>query len=251
LKLAYLGSGSKGNSALFEAAGTCVMLDCGFTLREADRRMARLGFSPQDLAGVLVTHEHSDHFAGVARLARRHSIPVWLTHGTARGGDLEGVDVRWVNAHESFTVGALSISPMPVPHDAREPCQYVFSDGEKRAGVLTDVGHATPHIIQSLGGVDVLLLECNHDLEMLMNGPYPHRLKRRVKGALGHLSNCQAAQLLGNLDQTRLRQIFALHLSDTNNTPALAKDALAEARSRAGIDIEIVDQEAGLAWYQL
>jgi phosphoribosyl 1,2-cyclic phosphodiesterase len=251
LKLAYLGSGSKGNAALFEGAGTCVMLDCGFTLKEVDRRMDRLGFKAESLDGILVTHEHSDHFSGVARLARRHGIPVWLTHGTARGGDLEGVDVRWVNAHEPFTVGGLSISPMPVPHDAREPCQYVFSDGQRRAGVLTDVGHATPHIIQSLGGVDVLLLECNHDLEMLVNGPYPHRLKRRVKGALGHLSNCQAAGLLEALDQSRLRQIFALHLSDTNNTPALARDALAAARARAAIDVDIIDQEAGLDWYCL
>jgi phosphoribosyl 1,2-cyclic phosphodiesterase len=251
LKLAYLGSGSKGNAALFEGAGTCVMLDCGFTLKEVDRRMDRLGFKAESLDGILVTHEHSDHFSGVARLARRHGIPVWLTHGTARGGDLEGVDVRWVNAHEPFTVGGLSISPMPVPHDAREPCQYVFSDGQRRAGVLTDAGHATPHIIQSLGGVDVLLLECNHDLEMLVNGPYPHRLKRRVKGALGHLSNCQAAGLLEALDQSRLRQIFALHLSDTNNTPALARDALAAARARAAIDVDIIDQEAGLDWYCL
>jgi phosphoribosyl 1,2-cyclic phosphodiesterase len=251
LKLAYLGSGSKGNSALIEASGTRIMLDCGFTLKEVARRLDRLGTGPESLDAILVTHEHSDHFAGVARLARRHGIPVWLTHGTARGGDLEGVDVRWVNAHEPFTVGALTICPMPVPHDAREPCQYVFSDGDKRAGVLTDVGHATPHIIQCLGGVDVLLLECNHDLDMLMNGPYPHRLKRRVKGALGHLSNCQAAELLETIDQSRLRQVFALHLSDTNNTPALVRDSLAPARSRVGIDIDIVDQEAGLDWFSV
>lgn len=251
MRLAYLGSGSKGNGALFEAGGTRVMLDCGFTLKEVDRRMERLGCAASELDAILVTHEHSDHFAGVARLARRHDIPVWLTHGTARVGGLEGVDTRWVNAHEPFLVGALEITPMPVPHDAREPCQYVFSDGRWRAGVLTDTGHATPHIVQSLAAVDVLLLECNHDLDMLVNGPYPHRLKRRVKGAMGHLSNCQAAGLLQSLDQSRLRQIFALHLSDTNNTPELAVRALEGARARDDIRITVVDQEAGLDWYSL
>jgi len=251
LKLAYLGSGSKGNCALFESAGTRVMLDCGFTIKEVIRRMERLDCAPEQIDAILVTHEHSDHFSGVARLARRYSIPVWLTHGTARGGDTDGVDLHWVNSHESFTVGALTISPMPVPHDAREPCQYVFSDGTFRAGVLTDTGHSTPHIIETLNGVDVLLLECNHDLDMLMNGPYPHRLKRRVKGAMGHLSNIQASEILKNIDQSRLKQIFALHLSDTNNSPDLVIEALENARSHAGIEITIVDQEAGLGWYSL
>jgi len=251
LRVAYLGSGSKGNAALVEANGTCVMLDCGFTVTEVERRMARLARDPASLAGILVTHEHSDHFAGVARLARQHGIPVWLTHGTARGRNLKGVAVNWIDVHQSFQVGELQIQPLPVPHDAQEPCQFVFGDGEKRLGILTDAGHVTRHMVQSLGGLDALLLECNHDLDMLMNGPYPARLKRRVAGKYGHLSNLQALELLQVLDQVRLRHIFGLHLSEINNTPGRALDALAAGRARAGIEVAVVDQQQGLDWFSL
>jgi phosphoribosyl 1,2-cyclic phosphodiesterase len=251
LRVAYLGSGSKGNAALVEAEDTCVMLDCGFSVAEVERRMQRLGSSPDRLAGILVTHEHSDHFAGVAKLARNHEIPVWLTHGTARGRNLKGVQVNWVNVHEPFQVGGLQIQPLPVPHDAQEPCQFVFGDGDRRLGILTDTGHVTRHILESLGGLDALLLECNHDLDMLMNGPYPARLKRRVAGKYGHLSNVQARELLDGLDQSRLKQIFGLHLSEINNTPAHALDALASGRARRSIEVAVVDQHEGLDWYVL
>lgn len=251
MRVAYLGSGSKGNAALVEANGTCVMLDCGFTVTEVQRRMARLQRDPASLAGILVTHEHSDHFAGVARLARLHGIPVWLTHGTARGRNLKGVAVNWIDVHQPFQVGDLQIQPLPVPHDAQEPCQFVFGDGEKRLGILTDAGHVTRHMVQSLGGLDALLLECNHDLDMLMSGPYPARLKRRVAGKYGHLSNLQALELLQELDQVRLRQIFGLHLSEINNTPQRALDALAAGRARAAIEVAVVDQEQGLDWFSL
>ena len=252
MRFAWLGSGSRGNAALVEADGCCVMVDCGLGLREVEARLARLGKAPNDIHAILVTHEHSDHIGGVARFAARHDILVRATGGTARGfrGNLPP-RLEPISPHEAFVVGALEVAPMPVPHDAHEPCQFVFSDGAARLGVVTDLGHVTAHVIASLQGCDALAIESNHDDGMLAAGPYPAPLKRRVGGDLGHLSNAQAAGLLAALDTGRLRHVVALHLSEINNTPALARAALAGALGCRPEEVPVADQQDGLGWRSL
>jgi phosphoribosyl 1,2-cyclic phosphodiesterase len=249
MQFASLGSGSRGNATLVEAGNTLVMLDCGFSCRETERRMARLGRSPDQLAALLVTHEHGDHVRGIAALARKYRMPVWLTHGSwqmLRDRDLP--EVRQFAADESFALADLQVLPFTVPHDAREPCQFAFTDGARRLGVLTDTGRMTPHIVEQLDGCDALLLECNHDAGMLAGGAYSAALKRRVGGPLGHLSNDQAGALLAQLDQSRLQHVVAAHLSEQNNRPELARAALADSLDCGHDWVNIADQQHGLEW---
>lgn len=251
MRFASLGSGSRGNATLVEQDDTLLLVDCGFSLRETERRLLRLGCEPAQVTAILVTHEHSDHINGVALFARRHQIPVWLTAGTraACGAELSGA--RIFNGHAPFAVGAIEITPFPVPHDAREPAQFVFSNGAHRLGLLTDTGSLTPHIEQQLTACDALLLECNHDRAMLANGSYPPMLKARVGGNFGHLSNDQAAHLLRRIDCNRLQHIVAAHLSEKNNLPQLAVEALSTALDCSTEWIGIAQQDHGLDWRSL
>lgn len=252
MRFAWLGSGSRGNAALVETQGHCVMLDCGFGLKAAEMRLARLGRTPADIDAILVTHEHSDHIGGVARFAARHGIRVMATCGTARGFRAAPPPrLTRISAHESFSVGPLGVTPMPVPHDAREPCQFVFSDGAVKLGIVTDLGWVTAHVVDTLQDCDALAVECNHDEAMLAAGPYPPPLRRRVGGDLGHLSNGQAAGLLAALQPGRLRHVVALHLSEANNTPALAQAALASALGCRPAEVAVADQAVGLGWREL
>ncbi|MBK5104313.1 MAG: MBL fold metallo-hydrolase, partial [Burkholderiales bacterium] len=216
--------------------------------------LARLGLAPADLAGILVTHEHSDHTAGACKFARKHGLPLWLTHGTLKGipGDASGLpQVNIIDSHSPFAIGELQLLPFPVPHDAREPAHFVFSDGAHRLGVLTDTGAATSHIEAMLSGCDALVLECNHDLDLLMNGDYPRALKARVAGRYGHLDNESSAGLLAAIDRSRLQHLIAAHLSQQNNTPELARRALAQAMGCAPAWIGVADQDEGFAWREI
>ena len=252
MRFASLGSGSEGNGLVVEAGSTRVLMDCGFGLADSVVRLARLGLQVSDLAGIVVTHEHSDHIAGVGRLARKHKLPVWLTAGTlAMAQDLGGVTVQVIDSHAVFAVDGLEIQPFPVPHDAREPVQYVFGDGNWRLGVLTDVGCSTPHIETMLAGVDAMVLECNHDATMLENGPYPVSLKRRVGGRFGHLENAQSAALLTKLMHDKLQYVLAAHVSRKNNTNALAQGALAQVLNCTDEDVRVACQTTGFDWITL
>ena len=254
MRFASLGSGSQGNSLVVEAGGTRVLLDCGFGLAATVARLARLGLVPEDIGAIVVTHEHEDHIGGVARLARRHGIPVWLTPGTLSGFEalFAGVaEVRMIHNYEVFSVGDVQIEPFPVPHDAREPAQFVFGDGASRLGVLTDVGCSTRHIEATLSGCDALVLECNHDAEMLRRSSYPQRLRERIAGRFGHLDNSAAANLLRSLDNSRLKHLIAAHLSQENNHPDLARAALSAVMNCAPEWIGIADQDEGLAWREI
>lgn len=251
MRFACLGSGSEGNAVVVEAGRSRVLLDCGFSIKETVFRLARLGLTPADLSGIVITHEHSDHIGGVFRFANKFNLPVWLTHGSLAylsNLDQSLVDARVIDSHAAFAVGDLYIEPFPVPHDAREPIQFVFSDGQHRLGVLTDTGMITPHIEQMLSGCNALVLECNHDADMLANGPYPTSLKQRVGGRFGHLDNTAAADLLHNIDTQQLTHLIAAHLSHKNNLPALARAALAQALNCAEDWIGIADQAMGFEW---
>ncbi len=228
MRFASLGSGSRGNATVLVSGDTRILVDCGYSQRELERRLAVAGISPASLDAVLVTHEHADHVRGVGVLSRRYDLPVWCTRGTWRGSEIGKVsDLHLFTPHvDRFRIGSVDVRPYAVPHDAREPVQYVFEAEGLRLGILTDAGSLTPHIQDRLLGVDALLLECNHDPGMLADGPYPPRLQARVGGALGHLSNQQAADLLGRLEHGKLKHLVAAHLSEKNNHPDLARDAL-------------------------
>ena len=251
MRFACLGSGSEGNGLLVEADGTCLLIDCGFAVADTIARLQRLGVAPEAVSAIVVTHEHGDHIGGVAAFAARYETPVWLTFGT-----LSAVEdrfaalacVRGFDSHNRFAIGAIEVQPFPVPHDAREPVQFVFSDGCWRLGLLTDLGVSTRHVEISLSGCDALLLECNHDLEMLANGDYPASLKSRIAGKFGHLDNGTAAGLLSRLDNSKLKHVFAAHLSQHNNRPELARSALAAALNCAPEWVGIADQHAGFGW---
>lgn len=254
MRFASLGSGSGGNALLVEAAGTHVLLDCGFSLPDLTARLARLGLDPEDLDAIIVTHEHEDHGGGVAKLASRFKIPVYLTRGTlsALGAEGRAIPRRvLIDPYTTFAIDGMEVRPFPVPHDAREPVQFVVSDGAVRLGVLTDTGQPTPHIAQVLSRVEALVLECNHDLDMLMNGPYPVRLKNRIAGRLGHLANAASAELVRAMDCTRLQHFVAAHLSRTNNTPELARAAIADALGCEASWIGVASQDEGFGWRQI
>ena len=254
MRFGCLGSGSKGNAWLIQAGGTRIMVDCGFGPREAGKRLARLGLDVSDLNAILVTHEHGDHGRGVARLAGKARCSTWLSHGTHAMLDASGsapTSAQIVEAERKFAIGDLEITPYPVPHDAREPMQFVFSDGACRFGLLTDAGHVTARMEQILGGCAALALECNHDITRLESGAYPVALKRRILGRYGHLDNDSAATLLKRIAGGGLRHVVAAHLSEHNNTPDLARAALAGALGCEHHWIGVADQETGLDWREI
>lgn len=237
---------------MVQCARTRILLDCGFGLGDTVSRLSRLGAEPEELDAIVVTHEHEDHIGGVARLARRFDLPVWLTYGTLAGFEalFAEVQTRVIENYSAFEVGDIEVIPFPVPHDAREPSQFVFCGGMHRLGVLTDAGAATRHIEQVLSGCDALVLECNHDPEMLEQSNYPLSVKERIAGRYGHLDNHAAARLLATLDRSRLQHLVAAHLSQQNNRPELARAALADVLGDSG-RIRIADQDQGFGWITL
>lgn len=253
MRFALLGSGSEGNALVVQVGQTRVLLDCGFSLSETLSRLARLDLQAEQLDGIVVTHEHGDHISGVARLARKFDLPVWLTHGTLRAQNaaFAGLSITEINPHLAFAIGDVQVQPYPVPHDAAEPVQYVFSDGTRRLGVLTDAGSATPHIEATLSGCQALVLECNHDAGMLADGDYPYSLKQRVGGRYGHLNNADAAALLKRLDKSRLQHIVAAHLSRKNNLAEFAVEALSGVLGCAPNRVAVATQEHGLDWCEI
>lgn len=253
MRFASLGSGSRGNALLVEAGNTRVLVDAGFGPREMSRRLERLGLVADDVDAVLVTHEHSDHVGGVFACARRFGWAVLLTHGTlaACPGGGTGVRTTIIDGHEPLSVGDISLHPFPVPHDAREPVQFVLADGARRLGVLTDAGHVTPHMVAMLDACDALVLECNHDVGMLAQGSYPQALKRRIGGPWGHLDNVAAASLLSRVKHSSLRHVVAAHISAENNSPGLAQAALSAALGCGQEWIGVATQDGGFAWRDL
>jgi phosphoribosyl 1,2-cyclic phosphodiesterase len=251
MRFASLGSGSEGNALLVHVDATVVMIDCGFGVRDTVTRLARHGLVPSDVSAVLVTHEHADHVGGVPAFAAKYGIPVWATFGTlqASAGRFDDCErVYGFDSHDCFAIGDLEVRPFPVPHDAREPVQFVIGDGDHHVGLLTDIGMSTPYVEASLSGCDALVLECNHDRDLLAGSDYPFMLKQRIAGRFGHLHNEAAAEFLSRIDTSRLTHVVAAHLSRQNNTPEKARAALAGALCCAEDWIGIADHENGFAW---
>jgi phosphoribosyl 1,2-cyclic phosphodiesterase len=254
LRFKSLGSGSSGNATIVQArCGTQLvhlLVDCGLGIRELDKRLGAAGMLAEQIDAIFVTHEHGDHIGCARQLAVRERIPVYMSAGTYAGvgePDFAGL-LRLACDGEDITIGPLQVRPFTVPHDAREPLQLTCTDGATRLGILTDLGHTTAHVQQHLAGCGTLLLECNHDEQMLAAGAYPAFLKRRVGGAYGHLANSAAAALAQALLASGLRQVLAAHLSEQNNKPELARQALAEAMACGTDDIHVADGASGSGW---
>ncbi len=252
MRFSSIGSGSRGNGTLVSQGNTTLLIDCGFSARETEKRLQKFDIEASELAGIVVTHEHADHINGVRVLARKYKIPVYATAGTASFLAADVVDlVKEFSCHEVFAIGDIEVQPFPVPHDAREPSQFVFSDGQYKLGLLTDVGMSTPVIEQALSACDALLLEANHDIDMLDNGEYPDHLKYRVSGRLGHLNNVQSAKILEKIDTSRLQHIVAMHLSEKNNSPNIVMPLFAEALNCEQSWIGLAKQETGFDWREI
>ena len=253
MKFASLGSGSRGNATLVQAANTCLLLDCGFSARELERRLARFQLTADNIDAILVTHEHLDHIKGVGALSRKYGMPVWMTHGTWRNADCGEVrDLCLFGTHTpAFCIGDIEVTPFAVPHDAREPTQFTFRHNSLKLGILTDAGSYTPHVIAAIEGADALLLECNHDTQMLRDGPYPPRLQARVGGDYGHLSNTQAAELLTCIDHRRLQHLVIGHLSEKNNHSDLVRQAMNEVCSSLDDRVSFLCQDGMDTWFTL
>ena len=254
LRFRSLGSGSSGNATLVEATSganvTRMLVDCGFGLRELDARLARSGLLASQLDAVFITHEHGDHIGCAHALSRRERLPVWMSRGTWQATGARDYGGRWQSARdgEAIAIGTLCIEPFTVPHDAREPLQLLLGDGQRRLGILTDLGHASAYVLARLAGLQALLLECNHDADMLARSAYPPFLKQRVGGDWGHLSNDAAGAIARQVHHDGLRHVVAAHLSARNNRPEIVRRTLAQALSGSEADMLTADAASGSPW---
>lgn len=253
MRFCSLGSGSDGNGLLVECApDRYLLLDCGFSYKELERRLAQKQLNLSQLAAVVVTHEHGDHVGCALTLAARQQIALLCSHGTfsAISGAQHAGGRQWREVADGshHSIAGLTICAFSVPHDAREPLQFTFTDGKRRLGVLTDIGHATDYVNLQLAACDSLVLECNHDAQLLASGPYPPMLKRRVGGDWGHLANHAAAGILQSIAHPQLKHVACAHLSKQNNRPELAQAALAQVLGCAADAVLVADQARGLPW---
>jgi phosphoribosyl 1,2-cyclic phosphodiesterase len=257
LRFKSLGSGSSGNATLVEAKSgtrtTRLLIDCGLRLRDLEARLAEAGTQTDALDAIFITHEHGDHIGCARSLVQRHRTPIWMSRGTwlaVQDPHWEPLRnwVREVRDGQTLTCGELLISPFTVPHDAREPLQLRCTDGDRQLGIVTDLGHVTPHVVAALQGCHALLLESNHDPEMLQRSSYPSFLKQRVGGAWGHLANHAAADLLRQVKHDALNHVLAAHLSERNNTPELARACLSEVMGCKPPEIEVAQPNGASEW---
>ena len=253
MRFTLLGSGSAGNCLVVNSGTSTVLVDCGLSFQETKRRMLGRDVSLTDIDAILVTHEHGDHSGGVFKLAKKMGIPIWCTPGTSRA--ISATDqsnlLNEIIGFSNFKVGALKITPYPVPHDALEPSQFTLSDSQFKLGVLTDAGAVTAHMFENLRDCDALVLEFNYDENLLLKSSYPTPLKKRIAGGFGHLSNTAAKDFLKKLVNPKLKFVLAAHLSETNNSEDLVKGLLSEILDEREIAYAIANQHHGSDWIEI
>jgi phosphoribosyl 1,2-cyclic phosphodiesterase len=244
-----LGSGSKGNATLIRINDTLLLVDNGFSCKEIESRLQQRGVSAEQITAILVTHEHSDHFKGVPTLSHKYQIPVHMNLGTSLHKNAAGLKhLHLFNSHQSFKIDGITVNPVSVPHDSREACQFVFECNQQKVGLLTDLGHITPYVTEQYQDCDILLLEFNHQRELLLAGPYPASLKSRVTGNYGHLCNVQASEFLTEAICHKLQYLVAMHLSEENNKTELVKESINNQKLNAQTQVILADQNQGFDW---
>lgn len=221
LAVCVLASGSKGNAIYISDGSTAILIDAGLSASEIKRRLKSRGLRPGDLDAIIITHEHSDHIQGVSVLSRQLKLPIYLSRNIAKKVSIaNGVhEIRTFNSGSAFQIQNLTVNPFAVCHDAVDPVGFTIGQNGSRIGVATDLGIATSHVTENLKNCQLLILEANHDMNMLINGPYPWYLKRRIQSRNGHLSNEQSKHLLLELQHEGLEHVILAHLSQTNNAP--------------------------------
>jgi len=249
MRFCVLGSGSKGNCTYIEVGATKLLIDAGFTAIEIERRLAGIGVEATTLSAILITHEHSDHIRGVSVLSRRYGLPVLASSATI---EASGVVLAKLHSHTGFMPGVtfkfadLEIHPFSVSHDAADPVGFLISDGTLTFGYCTDTGTVSRLIQHRLSGCHALVIESNHDPDMLRNGPYPPALKQRVRSKTGHLANQEAATLLADLIHEDLKHVTLAHISETNNRPELVRECVSHLCGFKTLRIALAGQdEAG------
>ncbi len=248
MQFASLGSGSEGNATLIQYGETLLLLDCGFSLKGLSERLKRLALTPADITAVLVTHEHADHIRGVGPLTRKYGTVAYMSAGTASAKTLGKVPhTTVIAAGETLHIGGIDIEVHGVPHDAREPTQFIFNASGRRLGVLTDLGSIPDELVRHYGELDALLLEANHDPEMLARGSYPTSLKQRVGGYWGHLSNQQSARLIEQVNVDRLQHLVLAHISQKNNSQAHVMAAFEDLPAAYSL-LQLANQNTGFDW---
>lgn len=235
--LTVLGSGSSGNCSLLTHGDTHVLIDAGFSGKEIQSRMSEMGFDPKQLDAILVTHEHSDHIRSVHTLSRRFEAPIYTTEGTFSAviAGKKFYDWQEILAGRSFKIGEMDFHPISLPHDAEDPVGFRVECGDKKLAHLTDFGYASGLIRESIKGCDALLVEANHDLDMLKDGPYPWYLKQRIAGRLGHLSNEHFFEMMEDLLCEDVQHVIIAHMSQTNNDPRLVTLQMKRTLRRLGL----------------
>ena len=251
MRFSSIGSGSKGNSTIIEHDDTVILVDCGFSLKETEKRLSISGLAPSKIKAILVTHEHSDHIRGVSSLAKKYKIPVMATAGTSKFlRNSSALNLTCIDTQSDFHIENLTVTPVLVPHDAREPVQFIIRGGLLTFGILTDVGAITEHIIELYQCCDGLMIESNHDEDMLLNGSYPRSLKNRVGGNWGHLNNKQMLYFLKNIKLEQLQELVIGHISENNNSLSLVKETISEI-SKQLPSVSYATQNEGFDWIRL
>src|SRR3954471_19768935 len=246
VSVSVLASGSRGNSALVESSCARILVDAGISCRETFKRLKSMGRNPREISAILITHEHSDHVYGLAVLAKKLDVPVFMTGATHQAwarasrdeaGELPKMaKLELFSSGRSFQIGDITVTPFTIPHDAADPVGFTFRSEGTKVGIATDLGYMPPSVRDHLRGCDVLILESNHDLEMLRVGPYPWNLKQRLMSRHGHLSNTAVSQFIRNQWDGRAAHVVLAHLSSQNNHPEIARQEAARALRYRGVD---------------
>lgn len=253
MRFCSLGSGSSGNSFIVQDGVTTLLMDCGFGLNETVSRLNRYGLSADKLNAILLTHEHEDHIKGAFSFSNKYKIPIYLSHGTfkmckKRINDNYDINFNIIESTQPFMINDIEVTPIPVPHDAREPFQFMFKSNSKSIAIITDLGFVTNHLIKTIKEIKALVIEFNHDKAMLINSDYPQSLKDRVSGMYGHLENMESIKLLKSINYEGINWIAAAHLSEKNNDENLVRRLISDATSKDMKLIKVIDQMNGVDW---
>jgi phosphoribosyl 1,2-cyclic phosphodiesterase len=245
---ASLGSGSEGNSFLIKTDKTIFMVDCGFNYKETENRLSELGLTFSDINHILITHEHEDHMRAIKMIIKKEKIQISCSYGTAKKiGIVDEVNI--INPGDILVDNDLQVEVVPVPHDAREPCHYVFKKDTLKIGIITDFGSLTPKIIESYSNLNYLVVEANHDANLLMKSSYPTSLKNRIFGKLGHANNDLTFDLISQIKKDKLKKIIFCHLSKQNNQKEIIKHTVKEYFDK--FQCEFISQENIFNWSEI